>query len=123
MSDVPDHVPGKNPALADADLPDWFIDPATGKPLTGRARSLANLCRTGRKPGTRTKKTLMAREAIALAAQGLGGVDGLVAWARTDDRTLELFWSKIFPKLLPLQVDVDIDHRRIGMIVFKGLND
>lgn len=50
------------------------------------------------------KTTLAAKEAIQLAAEGLGGTDRLVAWAKEDPLNERAFWSSIYPKLLPLQV-------------------
>lgn len=58
----------------------------------------------GRPPGSRNKSTVAAKEAIALAAQGLGGTDRLIAWAKEDPLNERAFWSSIYPKLLPLQV-------------------
>ena len=58
----------------------------------------------GRRAGSLNKTTATAKEAIALAAEKLGGVDRLVAWAREDELNERAFWSSIYPKLLPLQV-------------------
>jgi hypothetical protein len=58
----------------------------------------------GRPPGSRNKTTVAAKEAIALAAEGLGGTDRLIAWAQEDPLNERAFWSSIYPKLLPLQV-------------------
>ena len=51
-----------------------------------------------------SQATATAKEAIALAAEKLGGVDRLVAWAREDELNERAFWASIYPKLLPLQV-------------------
>ena len=59
----------------------------------------------GRPPGLRNKTTVAAKEAIALAADRLGGVDRLVAWAQEDAANERVFWSSVYPKLLPLQVN------------------
>jgi hypothetical protein len=48
--------------------------------------------------------TTTAKEAIALAAEKLGGVDRLVTWAQEDPLNERAFWSSIYPKLLPLQL-------------------
>lgn len=58
----------------------------------------------GRKAGAVNKTTKLAKEAIALAADKLGGVDRLVSWAQEDPLNERSFWSVIYPKLLPLQV-------------------
>ncbi len=58
----------------------------------------------GRPKGMPNKATRTAKEAIALAAEGLGGTDRLIAWAQEDPLNERAFWSSIYPKLLPLQV-------------------
>jgi len=58
----------------------------------------------GRPKGSTNKTTKMAKDAIALAAEGLGGTDRLIAWAQEDPLNERAFWSTIYPKLLPLQV-------------------
>jgi hypothetical protein len=59
----------------------------------------------GRPKGSLNKTTQSAKEAIALAADALGGSDRLVAWAKEDPTNERAFWSTIYPKLLPLQVN------------------
>lgn len=58
----------------------------------------------GRPKGTPNKSTVIAKDAIAKAAEGLGGADRLVAWAKEDPANERVFWGTIYPKLLPLQV-------------------
>jgi len=40
-----------------------------------------------------------------MAAEDLGGTERLVAWAKEDSRNEAAFWTAIYPKLLPLQVN------------------
>lgn len=58
----------------------------------------------GRPKGSENRMTKTAKEAIALAAEGLGGTDRLIAWAKEDPLNERAFWATIYPKLLPLQV-------------------
>jgi hypothetical protein len=58
----------------------------------------------GRVKGTPNKMTQTAKEAIALAAEQLGGTARLVAWAQEEPQNERVFWGTIYPKLLPLQV-------------------
>lgn len=51
-----------------------------------------------------SKTTLAAKEAIALAAEKLGGAERLAAWAKKNSKNEELFWTRIYPRLLPVQV-------------------
>lgn len=59
----------------------------------------------GRRKGTPNKTTMIAKQAIAEAAEELGGVDRLVAWVREEEQNERVFWGTIYPKLLPLQVE------------------
>ena len=61
----------------------------------------------GRKKGTRNKWTGLARDAIAMAAEGLGGAKRLTAWAKASPANERIFWGTIYPKLLPLQIAGD----------------
>lgn len=58
----------------------------------------------GRPKGVPNKITQTAKDAIASAAEALGGADRLVAWAQEDPANEKAFWTAIYPKLLPLQV-------------------
>ena len=58
----------------------------------------------GRPKGALNRTTTSAKEAIAIAADKLGGAERLVAWAQKDPTNERAFWATIYPKLLPLQV-------------------
>lgn len=58
----------------------------------------------GRPKGALNKTTRTAKEAIALAAEKLGGSERLVEWVQEDPQNERVFWGTIYPKLLPLQV-------------------
>jgi hypothetical protein len=66
----------------------------------------------GRKKGTQNRLTVEAREAIRLAAEGLGGVDALMAWARESP---DKFWTLLYTKLVP--------HSHEGSIDLKVITD
>ena len=51
-----------------------------------------------------SKTTRTALEAIAFAAEGLGGAARLQEWATEAPENERVFWGTIYPKLLPLQV-------------------
>ena len=79
----------------------------------------------GRPKGVPNKTTVIAKDAIAKAAEALGGVDRLVAWAKEDPSNEKVFWGTIYPKLLPLQVTGDPDSpiqtvTRIEMVAMSG---
>jgi hypothetical protein len=56
----------------------------------------------GRPKGSQNKTTKAAKEAIALAADELGGHERLVAWAKEDPANERAFWTTIYPKLIPV---------------------
>lgn len=58
----------------------------------------------GRPKGIPNKNTQAAKDAIAQAAEALGGAKRLTAWAKEDPANEKVFWGTIYPKLLPLQV-------------------
>ncbi len=58
----------------------------------------------GRPKGVPNKTTTAAKDAIAAAAEALGGANRLVEWAKEDPLNERAFWATIYPKLLPLQV-------------------
>ena len=58
----------------------------------------------GRPKGATNKTTRTALEAIAYAADALGGADRLTEWAKASPENEKVFWGTIYPKLLPLQV-------------------
>lgn len=64
----------------------------------------------GRKKGVPNRTTTAAKEAIALAAEGLGGTQRLVEWAKEDPLNERAFWATIYPKLIPVQLAGDPDN-------------
>ena len=64
--------------------------------LTNRGRGIPK--------GSPNRTTASAKEAIAQAAEGLGGAERLIAWAKEEPANERAFWATIYPKLLPLQV-------------------
>ena len=63
------------------------------------------------------KTTKLAKEAIQLAAEGLGGTQRLIEWAQEDAKNESAFWTVIYTKLLPLQVAGDPDRPLIHKII------
>ena len=59
----------------------------------------------GRPKGSTNKLNMQAKEAIALAAEGLGGMQRLVDWAKEDPKNETVFWSSIYTRLVPVQVN------------------
>lgn len=64
----------------------------------------------GKPKGAVNKTTLAVKDAIAMAADKLGGVDRLVEWAKEDPQNEKAFWSSIYPKLIPVTIGGDKDN-------------
>jgi hypothetical protein len=62
----------------------------------------------GRPKGARNKITNLAKQAIQMAFDKLGGVDALVAWVKEDKANRYAFYTRVYPMLLPRPaVDVE----------------
>jgi hypothetical protein len=79
----------------------------------------------GRPKGIPNKTTQAAKDAIALAAQGLGGVDRLIEWAKEDPLNERAFWATIYPKLIPVTLSGDPDNplKTVARIELVALSD
>lgn len=64
----------------------------------------------GRPKGSPNKVGKAAKEAIAEAAEKLGGVDRLVNWAKEAPENERAFWTSVYPKLIPVQLAGDGDN-------------
>lgn len=58
----------------------------------------------GRPKGSLAKTTIIFKDVVSLAAQGLGGTERLMEWAKEEPQNERIFWGQIFPKLAPLTV-------------------
>ena len=74
------------------------------KVVTNTEKRIPPAAGKGRSKGSLNKTTKTAKEAIALAAEKLGGAERLVEWAQSDPLNERVFWGSIYPKLLPLQL-------------------
>jgi len=57
--------------------------------------------RGGRKKGTPNRITQDVKQVFEEVAQALGGAARLLVWAQSDPLNERIFWSQIYPKLLP----------------------
>lgn len=64
----------------------------------------------GRPKGAPNKLGKAAKDAIAEAAEQLGGVNRLVSWSKEDPLNERAFWTSIYPKLIPVQIAGDKDN-------------
>src|SRR3569833_1530897 len=71
------------------------------KPKIGVNRGNAG---KSRPKGATNKTTTQAKEAHAHATERLGGTERLIARAQEDPMNESVFWSSIYPRLVPLDV-------------------
>jgi hypothetical protein len=80
----------------------------------------------GKPKGATNKVARAAKDAIAKAADDLGGAERLVAWVQEDPANERVFWGTIYPKLLPLQVSGEdggpIPFELIERVIVKPAN-
>lgn len=78
----------------------------------------------GRPKGTPNKLAKAAKDAIAEAAEALGGSDRMVAWVKEDPMNERAFWTSIYPKLVPVTLGNDGDNpfkvvQKIELVALK----
>ena len=59
----------------------------------------------GRPKGVPNKLTAQARDVISNACERIGGARRLAEWVRENPKNETLFWTVIYPRLLPLEVN------------------
>lgn len=64
----------------------------------------------GRPKGSPNKINKAAKDAIADAAESLGGSARLVAWVQEDPANEKAFWTTIYPKLVPVTLGGDSEN-------------
>ncbi|WP_157806727.1 MULTISPECIES: hypothetical protein [Stenotrophomonas maltophilia group] len=64
----------------------------------------------------KNKIPMAAKAMIEQVAMGLGGAERMLTWVQEDPANEKAFWTAIYPKLLPLQVQGDKDNPLVGGI-------
>ncbi len=80
-----------------------MTDQQTTGQLQGRVANLTNAGK-GRPKGVPNRTTVTVKAVIEAAADAIGGAERMAAWVRENPDNERLFWSVIYPKLLPLQL-------------------
>ena len=75
----------------------------------------------GRKPGAPNKMTVAVKDAIATAADRIGGIDRLVRWINQSPRNERLFWTQMYTRLLPLQINTKVE--RTDTAIYKTVEE
>lgn len=71
---------------------------------------------SGRPPGALNKTSRTAKMMIESAADAIGGINRFVEWIKEDPQNESDFWTKIYPKLLPLQVNANLNQAIIKRV-------
>lgn len=82
----------------------------------------------GRPKGSPNKIAKAAKDAIAEAAEALGGADRMVAWVKEDPANERAFWTSIYPKLVPVTLSGDPESpveiiQKIELVALKPNGD
>jgi hypothetical protein len=75
----------------------------------------------GRRAGALNKNTITVKDTIAMAAENIGGVDRLVTWINESPTNERLFWTQMYLRLLPLQINTKVE--RTDTVVYKTVED
>lgn len=54
------------------------------------------------------KTTQDVKAAIIMVAENLGGVERMTEWAKEDEKNERLFWSSIYPKVIPKEIKAEV---------------
>ena len=78
---------------------------------------------SGRRRGVRNKMTLICREALATCFELIGGVEGLIKWAGKNAQTREAFYTKLWIKLLPIQLKLTEQNLDVVFTSYEAMRD
>lgn len=83
--------------------------------------------RGGRKQGVPNKLTSLARNVIAQVAEELGGATRFAAWAKESPENESAYWTRVYPRLLPVQItgpdDGPVKIERIERVIIDDTSD
>lgn len=77
----------------------------------------------GRQKGTPNKTTSDAKDAIEMVAKGLGGAAGMLKWAQEDKVNERIFWSQIYPKIIPKEIKAEHEVTGTVKVVASSLDE
>lgn len=75
----------------------------------------------GRVKGVPNKSTKAVKEALQEAFEGIGGVNALVEWAKTEQTEFYKLWAKLLPTEVKAQVK-NIGDTPIGKVQIEVIN-
>ena len=67
------------------------------------------------RPRGPSAQTLAVKDAVRQVANRLGGVDALYKWATSEPHRLDIFWSRMYMQLLPIEIEthLHLSHEEI----------
>jgi len=77
----------------------------------------------GRLPGSPNRMTSEVRDAILRVADDLGGPERMLSWAREAPENEKIFWSSIYPKLLPRDMNIGVSGVSLESLIAGGNGD
>ena len=75
----------------------------------------------GRNAGTLNKNTVTVEDTIVMAAKRIGGEDRLVTWVNESPKNEELFWTRMYMRLLPLQINTKVE--RTDKVIYETVEE
>jgi hypothetical protein len=73
----------------------------------------------GRPKGSPNKITASCRQALQLAFDGVGGVDGLIKWIKASDENRAAFYTRVYPKLAGTGREDTLGDHTIGHYIIS----
>ncbi len=83
--------------------------PGPGRPFQKGERPF------GRKKGVPNKRTVEVRSVLLGAAREIGGMERLVAWIKESPQHEYAFWTTMYPRLLPVNIQGSGPHGELQM--------
>jgi hypothetical protein len=77
----------------------------------------------GRQAGTPNKMTAEAKEMLARCFEDIGGYEAFVKWVKSSPERLDTFYTKMWIKLLPMNIGLDIRPEDHKDVVYKSLEE
>lgn len=73
----------------------------------------------GRPKGSKNKLSRLAKETITSVYERLGGIEGHIAFLKSNPKALERFYNEVFPKLLNLRPDLEPEHEHDNRLIIQ----
>ena len=68
----------------------------------------------GRPKGSKNKLSRLAKDTISEVYERLGGIEAHIAFLKSNKRALERFYNDVYPKLMRLKPEIEMDNKEIS---------